>query len=132
MASSLREALIASGVIKPAASQEPQGYKPKDVVGRVLPSDLPKAPSKPKKQTPLSLSRKPQQRKHPDTPESLLLPKKPLYCPLCGQRVKSGKLLEHKNQVHGETIMAQSTVRTAPLYQERALFVRGGGTGLKK
>ncbi|WP_162788095.1 hypothetical protein [Chromobacterium haemolyticum] len=125
---SLRDEYIKAGIIKPAGMvTEAVASRPRDVVGSVLPSDRPASLKETKKSS--SLVKKSNKRDL-----SLLIhPKqKPLFCPLCGEKVAGGKLLEHKNLVHGERLHSPPPKRTAPLHIEKATFVRGGAPGLKK
>jgi len=128
---SLRDDLIKAGIIKPAGckQQESKQITPKDVIGNVLPTDLPKPEKKPAKKpsTPNRESRK-LAKIMAKYPRSTV----PVVCPLCGEKVPGGTLLQHKHDAHGESIVAHTARRTAPMYQETATFVRGGGTGLKK
>lgn len=119
----LREALIRAGVIKPAA---------------------PKPPEKKVEEKPLAVKvkKKPLQRVKPKRFEYLPLaeklairakekkPNRPICCPLCGEMVKHGHLLEHKAEKHGECAITPSPIRqTNP--PKRPIFVRGGSPGLK-
>lgn len=131
----LREELIKAGIIKPAitkASAESPSTKkvkkPRDAFARVSLDDLltPKRGSKGNKAKPKQAKTEPIA---PNAPKRVF---KPIICPLCGKRIASGALLQHKHDAHGESLYGEQTHRTAPLYEERATFVRGGSPGLKK
>ncbi|NHR06699.1 hypothetical protein HA052_16035 [Chromobacterium haemolyticum] len=132
---SLRDEYIKAGIIKPAGVvAEPVARRPRDVVGLVLPSDRPKAHKGSKAAKPLEKSVPPKKKtaKKHSFPIAIHPKPKPLFCPLCGEKVPGGTLLEHKSLAHGESLYSRRSKRTAPIYVEKATFVQGGAPGLKK
>lgn len=55
----------------------------------------------------------------------------PVKCILCGQSIKSGQMLAHKQSVHGEKPYSSSTVGRSPSNQWVRVF-QGGLPGLGK
>ncbi|WP_141111188.1 hypothetical protein [Chromobacterium haemolyticum] len=132
---SLRDEYIKAGIIKPAGVvAEAVASRPRDVVGLLLPIDRPKANqgSKAAKSPDKSFPPKKKAAKKHSFPIAIHPKPKPLFCPLCGEKVPGGTLLEHKSLAHGESLYSRPSKRTAPVYVEKATFVRGGAPGLKK
>ncbi|WP_161523940.1 hypothetical protein [Chromobacterium haemolyticum] len=141
---SLRDEYIKAGIIKPAAEKNKAEFDAlvedlERLFGVTKP--LPAATKQPKKET---VQPKPQpkvkakkSKREPTLADKLAararnpLPPKPLTCPLCGEGIRPGGMLDHKALKHGERAITPSPIRlTHP--PERPIFVRGGSPGLKK
>lgn len=65
------------------------------------------------------------------TTKSKILESGSVKCVLCGKSIESGKMLAHKQQVHGEKPYSSSTVGRSPSSQWVRVF-QGGLPGLGK
>lgn len=122
---SLREKLIAAGHIRPAKMVETTAVE----VKLAEPSTQIEKPSKkPKRYKPYSDQRlKAKLAARAKTENN----HEPLRCPLCGDVVAKGGMLDHKAKRHDEKAIMPSPVRiTHP--PSRPIFVSGGSPGLKK
>jgi hypothetical protein len=59
-------------------------------------------------------------------------PYKPLSCPLCGERISRGKMLEHKELIHGERSASREEGVPGRRKQVWVQIVQGGLPGLGK
>lgn len=122
---SLREQLIAKGAIRPARTAEPPIADEKATpTPEEITVTVPRK-SKSRKFRNMSLQEKIaiRQANRKETPTQ--------RCPLCGQHVADGKLLQHKAAMHNEKEITPSPCRTAA-EPPPARFVPGGATGLKR
>ncbi|MEN6081591.1 hypothetical protein [Chromobacterium piscinae] len=138
---SLRDEYIKAGIIKPAAEKKGPEFDAlvKDLeqllgVTKPLPAVAkhPKKEKVPPKTTPKGRTKK--SRRELTLAEKLAahttnpLPPKPLACPLCGEEVRPGGMLDHKAMKHGERQITPSPIRE--VHPPDAVFVRGGSPGL--
>lgn len=121
----LREQLIAKGLIRPARTAEPPTADNKSTpTPEKITVTAPRKP-KTKKFRNMSLEEKIAIRQE-NRKEA-----QPLRCPLCGQPVEKGKLLQHKAAMHNEQEITPSPCRTAA-EPPPARFLPGGAPGLKR